>query len=132
VDPAEGSRKSALIAAQAVHPQTHLDSGCGNIGVVIIPQQHVHFAALRVATAFTSGTSATLSARTLFKGRAPLLSVATHTAAVPGRPPSIPSILKAFSTGLSMPSVANERNPAKAGWSSNSKAQVTAPSTVTP
>ena len=39
---------------------------------------------------------------------------------------------KTFSTGSGMPLVERTRNPAKYGWSSNSKAHVTAPSKLTP
>ena len=39
-----------------------------------------------------------------------------------------PSIRKTLSTGRSIPFVARTRKPAKYGWSSNSKAQVSKPS----
>ena len=82
--------------------------------------------ASRLASAATSGFSLTPVFIMASRSTAPSLVAATRWA------PIWLNIRNTLKTGRLMPFDASTRKPAKYGWSSNSKAQVSAPSRFTP
>jgi len=125
---------------ETIDDKRHGRNRSGHVGVVIVPDQHVDFIAIDGGDGVDVGGGDGAVRDDLIErqgcaafGGEPLgLFDGLRSPSRPVPRPSIPIMRKTLRTGLSMPPVASSRNPAKAGWSSNSKAQVTAPSTVTP
>ena len=117
-------RDRARAIFQTIDGQRDVGGGSRQVVVVIVPDENgdVSRPARRGRRCRPSSHAPIAN---LFERRALLLFTLTRS------PDILPSIRKTLSTGLSMPFVARSRKPAKYGWSSNSKAQVTEPSRFT-